>query len=235
MGLPKLNDVPKYSITIPSTGKKVKYRPYLVKEEKVLLMAVESQDTRTAIEAVMDTIKSCVYDKVDFDSLTTFDIEYLFTQIRSKSAGETARLGMKCKGCDQLNDVEIKLDELKIDMPKVKKSHKLNDEVSIELRYPPYTVLTDYDFEDDTPNSVRSFQLAGKCVSAVIYDDERTSNQDITEDEMQEFLESMTTEQFKIISSFVEAMPRLSHTLIFDCESCEHHNEIVIEGMQSFF
>jgi len=235
MALPKLNDVPKFNITIPSTGKKVRFRPYLVKEEKVLLMAVESGDTRAAIEAMVDTIESCIKDKINVNELTTFDVEYLFTQIRSKSSGESVKLGLKCKKCEVPNETEIKLDDLKIKMPKIKKLVELNDEVSIELRYPPFSVLTKYDFEDGTSDASRSFQLAGECINAVLYDDERTDNEDITEDEMQDFLESMTTEQFKTVSSFVESMPKLSHTIKFKCESCDHNNSILLEGMQSFF
>ena len=98
MALPKLNDVPKFNITIPSTGKKVRFRPYLVKEEKVLLMAVESGDTGAAIDAMVDTIESCITEKINVSELTTFDVEYLFTQIRSKSSGESVKLGLKCKG-----------------------------------------------------------------------------------------------------------------------------------------
>jgi hypothetical protein len=236
MALPKLNDVPKFNITIPSTGKKVRFRPYLVKEEKVLLMAVESGDTGAAIDAMVDTIESCITEKINVSELTTFDVEYLFTQIRSKSSGESVKLGLKCKGCEVPNETEVKLDDLKIKMPKIKKTVELNEDVSIELRYPPFSVLTKYDFADDTiSDAVRSFQLAGECIQAVLFDDERTDNEDITNEEMQEFLESMTTEQFKVVSSFVESMPKLSHTIKFKCVSCDHDNSIVLEGMQSFF
>ena len=106
MALPKLNDAPKYEIAVPSTGQKVRYRPYLVKEEKVLMLAMESQDQRSALNAIVDTIESCVQDDLNTKDLTTFDVEYLFTQIRSKSVGETAKIGVTCTHCDQQNEIE---------------------------------------------------------------------------------------------------------------------------------
>ena len=184
MALPKLNDTPKYSIVVPSTNKKVRFRPYLVKEEKVLLMAVETGDQKNIIEAVVDTIASCVYDKLNTEDLTTFDVEFLFTQIRSKSSGETVPLLLKCSECEVPNETSVRLDELKIKVPKKKSVVELNDQVSMELRYPPYSILTDFDFEDESSEATRTFKLAGRCIKAVFYDDERIANEDITEDEM---------------------------------------------------
>ena len=235
MALPQLNDIPKYNITIPSTGKKVRFRPYLVKEEKILLMAVESGDNSTALEAVVDTIDACIVDPIDVKKLTTFDVEFLFNQIRAKSSGESVTIGLNCKNedCRQLEEVYIKLDDIKMKVPRKDKLQVLNDEVSIEVRFPPYTVLTKMDM--DGSDAEKSFKLAAMCVEAVIYNDERIDQEDITDEEMTDFIEQMTTEQFKNLTDFVESMPRLQHKVKWDCASCEKHNNVTIEGMQSFF
>lgn len=234
MALPKLNDTPKYNITIPSTGKKVKFRPYLVKEEKVLLIAMESKDTVAAIEAIVDTITSCIADNINPEKLTTFDVEYLFTQIRAKSSGETTNILMACSDCNVQNEVSIKLDDLKIKVPKVKTLYKLNDETSIELKYPSYSILTEYDMESEN-TAQKSFEMATSCIDSILYGEERIDSSDCSREELLEFLDSMTTDQFKIITSFVETMPRLSHNVKFKCESCDVDNDHLIEGMQSFF
>ncbi len=122
MALPKLNDKPKYELTIPSTGKKVKYRPYLVKEEKILMMALESGDKHSALNAVIDTIEACVSDKVDRTQLALFDIEYMFIMIRSKSVGEISEVGIKCASCNAVNEISIQLDNVKLKARGVKRN-----------------------------------------------------------------------------------------------------------------
>lgn len=234
MALPKLNDTPKYNVTIPSNGKKVRFRPYLVKEEKVLMMAVESGDTRAGLEAIVETISACIQDNIDVSRLTTFDVEYLFTQIRAKSAGETVHIGLKCKKCDEMSEVDIPLDDIKIKVPKKDKTIQLNEEISVELRYPPYNILLDMDLESDN-RAEQSFSLASKCIEAVMYNDERISFEEATEEELIEFLESMTNDQFKNVTEFIETMPKLQHNVKFDCHACGNNNNIKIEGMQSFF
>ena len=137
MALPKLNDAPKYEIAVPSTGQKVRYRPYLVKEEKVLMLAMESQDQRSALNAIVDTIESCVQDDLNTKDLTTFDVEYLFTQIRSKSVGETAKIGVTCTHCDQQNEIEIKLDDIKVGNPDgLETNIELTDNITLLMRWP---------------------------------------------------------------------------------------------------
>jgi hypothetical protein len=233
MALPKLNDTPKFNVTIPSTNQKVRFRPYLVKEEKVLMMAIESGDSRAALAAVVDTIDACILEDINIRKLSTFDVEYLFTQIRSKSAGENVNIGLKCKSCDHVNEIQIPLDLIKIKVPKVQKLHELTDNISIELRYPPYKILLDMDLENTS--SEQSFALAAKCIEAIIHDDERISCDDTSDEEMIEFLESMTKEQFETVSNFIETMPKLQHDVKFDCVSCQKKNNIKIEGIQSFF
>ena len=128
--LPKLNDVPGYDDIIPSTGQKIKFRPYLVKEEKILLLAMESQDTKTALNAIADTVVSCIHEDIDRRSLTVFDIEYLFLRIRSKSVGERSNLNLKCSECGAYNEFTLNLEDIKLDIPKTNFKIKLTDQIS---------------------------------------------------------------------------------------------------------
>ena len=143
MALPKLNDSPKYELVIPSTQKAVRFRPYLVKEEKVLMMAMESQDEAQVLGAITDTIAACVDDNIKISKLTTFDVEYMFIQIRAKSVGESIELNMACKECEHQTAVSVKLDDVKIDVPKVSNMIELSDQISIEMRWPTYTAMLD--------------------------------------------------------------------------------------------
>lgn len=233
MALPKLNDSPKYSISVPSTGKEVTFRPYLVKEEKTLLMALETEDQKQALTAIVDTIEACVYEKIDVTRLTTFDVEYMFTQIRAKSAGETATVGVKCSSCSAQNDVSIKLDDIKIDIPETENELKLNDEVTVELKWPSYFDVTSFDSEKS--QSEAAFYMALLCIDAISFNDERTSAEDCTKRELMEFVESMTTEQFKLITDYISLMPQMKHNIEFKCSSCGEENNTTVKGLQNFF
>ena len=127
MALPKINELPSYELVIPSTQQKIEYRPFLVKEQKILMMALETQDEKTILKSIVDTINSCVATKIDSSSLATFDIEYIFTQIRGKSVGEKAKVNLKCGKCEKDTEVEIPLDQIKIDLSNVDKKIKLNE------------------------------------------------------------------------------------------------------------
>ena len=139
MALPKLNDKPKYELTIPSTGKKVKYRPYLVKEEKILMMALESGDKNSALNAVIDTIEACVSDKVDRTQLALFDIEYMFIMIRSKSVGEISEVGIKCTSCHAVNEISIQLDNVQVKKPDGSNEIELSDTIMLKMKYPSFS------------------------------------------------------------------------------------------------
>lgn len=233
MALPKLNEIPKYKVTVPSTGKKVTFRPYLVKEEKILLMALETQDGQAALNAIMDTLDACIQDQIHLEKLTTFDVEYLFTQIRAKSAGEKVTIGVKCDPCGAFTPVDIKIDEIKIDVPKIQKNVKLNDKVSIEMKWPSYRDVTTFENKDDNNVNVM-FEMACCCIEAIIYEDERTLSEDCTKEEIMEFVESMTAEQFRNISNFIGQMPRMEHMLEFKCDKCGEKNNKSLTGLQDF-
>ena len=140
--LPKLNATPKHEMVIPSTGKTVMFRPYLVKEEKILLMAFESQDEKNAMKAMLDTIDACVEGDYVKSKLTTFDIEYMFTQIRGKSVGESIDVNLTCSECEGKTKMNINLSDISVDVPKVDNLVRLTDTISVEMRYPPFKTLS---------------------------------------------------------------------------------------------
>ena len=234
MALPKLNDSPKYSMKIPSTQKRVRFRPYLVKEEKVLMMAAETKDASATMSAIADTIEACCEETIDRENLTTFDIEYMFTKIRAKSSGETAKVLFPCSDCEKNNEVSIDLDKLDVKMPKVETIAELTPDISVELRYPPFVNLLEYDFTNINSTET-GFSLAAECIKAIHHNDERIDVSEVSKKEVEDFLEQMTTEQFKNIMQFMDTMPKLEHTVKFKCSSCDKANSQKIEGLNSFF
>lgn len=230
MALPVLNDTPKYDLKIPSTGNKIKFRPYLIKEEKVLMMAAESGDGAQMMNAIMDTIEACVQSNIKVDELTTFDIEYLFIKLRSKSVGETSTVNLSCSSCKEPNEITIDLESIEcIDNTK-NKFVKLNDEITIEMKYPSYKNLDLNQNENEM-----GFDILTKSMSAVLTEDSRIEMADETSENIRAFLESMTKEQFEKVSSFLLEMPQVKHNIEYDCVKCGDHNEIVLKGIQSFF
>jgi len=234
MALPKLNDSPKYALKIPSTQKRVRFRPYLVKEEKVLMMAAETKDASATMSAIADTIEACCDENIDRENLTTFDIEYMFTKIRAKSSGETAQIVMACQNCETNNEITINLDSLEVKMPKVKNMAKLTNEITIELRYPPFVNLLEYDLQNINSTET-GFSLAAECIKAIHHGEERIDVNEVSKKEILDFIEQMTSEQFKNIMEFMETMPKLEYAAKFKCSGCEKPNSQKIEGLNSFF
>lgn len=230
MALPKLNELPKYELTIPSSGQKVKFRPYLVKEEKVLMMAAESKDGNQMLNAVLDTIESCVQTKLDFRSLTTFDIEYIFIKLRSKSVGEVSNIILACKSCEHSNEIEINLEEIQCKGMNKEKYVKLDDNITVEMKYPSYKDIPLNENETEI-----GFKLLTASLQAVITEDERIEIEDESPESVRDFLESMTKEQFEKISSFLLDMPQVKHTAHFNCEKCGEENTLELKGLTSFF
>jgi len=236
MALPRINESPQYSLVVPSSGKSINYRPYLVKEEKVLLMAVESQDPEHIFGALSNTITSCVKDEIDLKNLTIFDFEYIFTQLRAKSSGENLKLAPKCKHCEEVNNTSINLDNLKVNMPEVNLNIKLTDDISIKMKYPTYKdVLLQAKGFDKLSLPDQAFKLVNKCLESISTKEENILVEDVSEDEVNEFIESLTNEQFNKIKEILDSMPRLKHTIEFNCTSCHKDNEIKLEGINDFF
>ncbi len=227
MALPKLNETPKYSLTVPSTGKELRYRPYLVKEEKILLMASSSEDPKQIMNAVHDTIAACV-ENIDIRSLTTFDLEYIFIQLRSKSTGETSEILIKCPKCESQQKVTIPLNEIAVTETNANPVIKISDNVTVVMKYPSYQ-----DIPSDTDDV--GFTLIAASIKEVIHGDEKVDIDDEPIEAVIAFLESMTNDQFQLIAKFFEDAPSVKYDLELVCQSCGEISDIEIKGMQSFF
>lgn len=235
MALPKLNDKPKYDLVIPSTQQNVRFRPYLVKEEKVLMLALESQDQTQIFQAIADTIVACVDEPIDKKILTSFDIEYMFVNIRSKSVGENIKLTPQCTQCETENEISVVLDDIKADMPDVDSVIVLNDDISIKMKYPSYMDLVGGDIFMSESTTEQTFNMISKCIESVLTEDEIISFKDETPKDQMDFIESLSTSQFDDIRVFIEAMPQVSYDASFECTSCNANNELKLRGMNDFF
>ena len=232
MSLPQLNSEPKFRITIPSTGKETRFRPFLVKEEKVLLLAMESKDERQILDAVGDTIIACLEEPIDKGKLTSFDIEYLFTKIRSKSVGEVVHVGIECTECKESNEIDIDVDQIKIPVKSTDMKIVITEDYTLEMRWPTLEGIMAMPTESTTENMLSMLRIA---MVALHTPDDRIDLGDYSDQEIEAFIESMNTNQFAKIRDFMDSMPSLKHKVEFDCVKCNHHNDRVLEGMQSFF
>ena len=237
MALPVINESPKYPLTIPSTQKKIFFRPFLVKEQKNLLMALESQDQKTIVRAISDIIDSCMIDKISSKSLATFDVEYIFTQIRSKSVGETSEVRIKCSECSTENDVVINLSKIQVHIEGTPPTIQLTPQYNLKMRYPRYDQLIDLmPDEGVTPSFAEVlFQLATVCLDQLLTDEDIVNFDEESYEEKVKFLDNLNSEQFKKIMDFVQSLPKLTEEVEFDCSSCGHHNEYKLEGLEDFF
>ena len=234
MALPKLNDKPKYDLVIPSTNQKVRYRPYLVKEEKVMLMAMESQDRQAMMNSIVDTIVACVDEDIDRKKLAMFDVEYMFLQMRAKSVGETSTIGIKCSSCDHNNEVTVDVSSIVVDVPKIESTIQLTPEISIEMKWPSYEDIVKIGSSDASATS-NLFTMVIRSIDAIVTEEERILAKDVTDKEIEDFMDSMTKDQFAALAEFVSQMPRVSKDVHFDCASCATHNNVKLEGMTDFF
>lgn len=235
MALPKINESIKHEVIIPSSNKVVRFRPYLVKEEKILLQAFETNDTKTTLSAVVDTIESCIFDPISKNQLTTFDIEYLFLQIRGKSVGEKSEVSLTCSSCEAKNPYEIDVTQVTVgDGKKIENILKVTDNISVEMRYPSYKDISTNDFGTDVGFDAL-FDLIVSCMVAIYTDEERIEIEDEPKENVREFLESMTGDQLRVLTGFLDNMPKTSYDADFNCISCGEHNHYKIEGMQNFF
>lgn len=230
MGLPVLNDTPKYEMAVPSSSKVVRYRPYLVKEEKVLLLANESQDQNAIMSAITDTVLACVQEEVQRDELTTFDLEYMFVKIRSKSVGEKVEMYYACNHCEQENEVMINLEEVKCDVKNQNQMIELTDDITVEVGYPSYNGISLEANETDT-----GFSIIADSIKTVFTKEERIEMSGESKESVHTFLESMTSYQFRQIAEFVKQMPAVMIQDSFVCKSCGTENRVEIKGITDFF
>ena len=238
MPLPKIS-TPTYELELPSTQKKVRYRPFLVKEEKVLLIALESEDTKEITNAIRAVIKSCVLTRgIKVETLPTFDIEYLFLNIRGKSVGETIEVNLICPD-DGVTEVKknIPIDDIKIQRTDGHTNQiKLDDNIMMELKYPSLDQFIKNNFDFAEGNQMdQSFELIASCIDKIYTEEEVWTASDCTKKELTEFLESMNSSQFKEIENFFETMPKLTHTIKVKNPNTEKENDVVLEGLASFF
>ena len=238
MPLPKIA-TPTYELELPSTQKKVRYRPFLVKEEKVLLIALETEDTKEITNAIRAVIKSCVLTRgIKVETLPTFDIEYLFLNIRGKSVGETIEVNLICPD-DGVTEVKknIPIDDIQIQRTDGHTNQiKLDDNIMMELKYPSLDQFIKNNFDFAEGNQMdQSFELIGTCIDKIYTEEEVWTASDCTKKELTEFLESMNSSQFKEIENFFETMPKLSHTIKVKNPETEKESDVVLEGLASFF
>ena len=240
MALPKLN-VPVYEAVLPSTEKVIKYRPFLVKEEKILLTAMEAGEDSAMIPAVKQIINNCVEGNLDVDKLPTFDIEYLFLRLRAKSVGEKVTLGLKPWGCPKNNgelcenstQVDINLEEVNV-IKTEKHSNKimLDDKIGIQLSYPDMSKLGKVD-KIDTAEA--GMNIIKDCIDMIYTEEEMYERGTFNDKELDEFVDSLNTQQFTLIKNFFDTMPVLKHTVKYKCEICGEDKETTIQGLNSFF
>ena len=231
MALPEIA-TPIYTLTIPSTKKKVKYRPFLVKEQKLLILAMENEDQEQILDAITNTIKACLITKVDMATLALFDIEYLFLQIRARSISEEIEMRVTCADDGETTvDVKFMVDDVKVNFPKGHTNIiKLSDDLTIEMQYPDLDYFAKINFMDE---KVDEYELVAKCIKRVyVGEDDFTSD---SLDESKAWVEGLTNNQFEKIQSFFETMPTLRHVLKVKNPKTKVVNEVVLEGLSDFF
>ena len=241
MPLPKIA-TPTYELELPSTGKVIKYRPFLVKEEKVLILALESQDVKQITLAIKSVLKDCIITKgVKVEDLPSFDIEYIFLNVRGKSVGESIDLIVTCSD-DGTTEVPVKVfvDEIKVQKdPDHSTEIKLDDQIVIKMKYPSLDQFIKNNFDFTTQESVstieKSFDIISSCIESIFTEEEAWAAADVTKKELIEFIESMNADQFKKIEKFFETMPKLSHTFTVINPNTKVENEVTLEGLTSFF
>ena len=239
MPLPKIN-TPTYELELPSTGKKIKYRPFLVKEEKIQLMALESEDPKQISNGIVQILNDCIITRgVKVQNLATFDIEYLFLNVRAKSVGETVEVNITCPDDDETTvTMEIEIDSIKVQKNKNHKNIiKLDDTYSMKLKYPSFDQFIDTNFEvgGEVSDVNQSLNMITSCIDMVYDKEESWSASDCSKKELTDFVDQLNSKQFKQIESFFTTMPKLSHTISVKNPETGVESEVVLEGLASFF
>ena len=240
MPLPTI-ETPTYELKLPSSNKKIKYRPFLVKEEKILILALESRDENEITNAVTDVLKKCILTKgIDIDSLPTFDIEYVFLNIRAKSIGEDIKMNVTCPDDGETKvPVTIYVDEIKVQK---QKDHKidivLDDKMTLRMKYPSLNQFVDNNFNtSDEPESQvqKTFKVVADCMDTVYTKEDAWDVKDYSPQERLDFVEKLSSKQYKLIEKFFQTMPKLSHTIEVINPNTKQKNSVVLEGLADFF
>ena len=243
MALPKLN-VPVYETILPSTEKVIKYRPFLVKEEKILLTAMEDGEEKIIANAIKQILRNCIQEELNIDDLPTFDIEYLFLRLRAKSVGERIKVGLKpypCVRndgglCEFSTEVEINLEEVKV---KKNENHSpkimIDDNVGIKLKYPDISLISPDGNKEKLSEMDIGMNVIKNCIEMIFTNETVYEKGSFSEEELNDFIDSLNSEQFQKINEFFNTIPKLSHTVKYNCKTCGEEKETTIEGLNSFF
>lgn len=232
---------PTYELTLPSNGKKVKYRPFLVKEEKILILALESQDQSEITNAVKDVLKKCILTRgVNVDQLPTFDIEYIFLNIRAKSIGESIKIIVTCPDDGETRvPITVYVDEIEVKKPDEHTTDiVIDDNMTLRMKYPSLTQFIENNFEMNlTPEETvnKTFKVIADCMDTVFTSDEAWEAKDYSSKERLDFIEQLNSKQYKEVEKFFATMPKLSHTLEVENPNTKVKNTIVLEGLADFF
>jgi hypothetical protein len=237
MALP-MQKTPVYKMVIPSIEKEIKYRPFLVKEQKALLLAQQSEDQNTMISTLTSVLQGCIQDDLDIEKLAIFDLEYMFSQIRAKSVGEVVELMLKCDTCSDEKakvKVSVNLNELKVEKSKDHTSNiKLFEDVGVVMKYPRLDIMdTIQKLDEGDIESV--FKIMCECIDIIYAGEEVHHAHEYSKKELNEFLENLTEDQFKKIQNFFETMPKLEKKLDYSCPVCAKHQSVLVSGIDSFF
>jgi len=231
MSIPMVK-VPKFTTTLPVSGEKIEFRPFLVKEEKILLLASESNKTEDAVVALKDIIEACTFGKVDISKYGLADMQWLFLQIRGKSVGEEMDLYLICGGCEAKQPYVMNVSDFETVVPPLKNIITLDSSTKVELRYP---TLEHYAALFETNSEQTLYSVVADCIVKVYNEDEMFVNDGNSHDELLEFIDNLTPEQFAPFEGFYKNMPVLRKDITFTCKKCEQENRIVLDGINHFF
>ena len=238
MPLPKIS-TPTYELVLPSSGRKIKYRPFLVKEEKILIIALESQDQKQIANSIKSILSNCILTRgTKVDKLSTFDIEYLFLNVRGKSVGEQIEVMVTCPDDEKTQvPMSINIDSIKVEKSKDHKTDiKLDDQYTLKMRYPSLNEFIKNNFGAMQEMNVDdTFDLIASCIDQVYSEEETWASEECTKKELTTFVESLNSGQFKKVEKFFETMPKLSHTVKVTNPNTKVESDIVLEGLQNFF
>ena len=238
MPLPKVN-TPTYELVLPSTGKKLKYRPFLVREEKILIMALESENVKQITEAVIEILESCILTKnFEINDLATFDLEYLFLNVRSKSVGETVEINVTCPDDNKTTvPMSIDLDSIKVKKDrKHKNTIKLDETLSLKLKYPSVVQFIENNFEASEKSEVsNTLDMIISCIDTIYTEEESWLASESTTKELEDFVDQLNTKQFKMIEDFFATMPKLTHSIKVKNPTTQVESTVVLEGLAAFF
>jgi hypothetical protein len=233
MALPKLN-TPKYYTKVPSTGADVEFRPYQVREEKMLMIASDSQDERQVVGAMKDLIDACTFGAIDITKLTMFDLEYIFVKLRSKSVGESTKIGMNCTSCSHKNEVEFSLEDVYVNMnEELNPTIELSDGVGVTMKYPGINDVMD--IGGDLSDVDKMMGMIRASLDTIYTSEEVFNVKEQSVKEVDDFIDSLTSKQFSKIREYLEEMPSAQINIDFECMECGNKNEHVVKGTANFF